>query len=92
MIEEAGRFASAGGRRRYTHRMVTRRAVSKKPKSRPPKGRAPKGRAKALNPNQALLRDLLEIAHSIPKELRENLPRDLAAEFDHYHDGTPRQG
>jgi hypothetical protein len=62
--------------------MVARRAPSK-PKKRP---------KKALNPNQALVRDLVEMARAIPKEMRKNLPHDLAAEFDHYHDGTPRQG
>ena len=62
--------------------MVTRRAVSKKPKRRT---------AKALNPNEALWRDLDKIAKSVPKESRAKLPRDLAEQFDHYHDGTPRQ-
>jgi hypothetical protein len=61
--------------------MVTRRV--------PPK---PKKRAKrVLNPNQELLRDLIAIGKSVPKELRRSMPNDLAAEFDHYHDGTPRQ-
>ncbi len=61
--------------------MVTRRVPSK------PKKRA----KKALNPNEALWRDLDEIARSIPKESLAKLPRDLAEQFDHYHDGTPRQ-
>jgi hypothetical protein len=62
--------------------MVTRRAVSKKPKKRAPK---------ALNPNQELFRDLDAIARSVPKESLAKLPRDLAEQFDHYHDGAPRQ-
>jgi hypothetical protein len=61
--------------------MVTRRASAK------PKKRA----KKALNPNEALWRDLVAIGESVPKELRARMPRDLAANFDHYHDGTPRQ-
>jgi hypothetical protein len=62
--------------------MVTRRPTPQKPKKRT---------SKAPNSNSALWRDLDKIAKSVPKESLAKLPRDLAAEFDHYHDGTPRQ-
>jgi hypothetical protein len=34
---------------------------------------------------------LIELGKTIPDEELAKLPRDLAANFDHYHDGTPKQ-
>jgi hypothetical protein len=37
------------------------------------------------------LRFLIEAGKSIPPEELAKIPTDLAANFDHYHDGTPKQ-
>lgn len=34
---------------------------------------------------------IIELGKSLPPEELEKLPRDLAANFDHYQDGVPKQ-
>jgi hypothetical protein len=41
--------------------------------------------------NAELVRDLIAIGKRVPKDVLASLPRDLAENFDHYHDGSPRQ-
>lgn len=68
----------------YIHTAMTIRKLSA---SR----RQPKPLAKEVRPDLRLWQDLVEIGRSVPKEIRAKLPRDLAQNFDHYHDGSPRQ-
>ena len=34
----------------------------------------------------------IELSKQIPPEELARMPRDLAYNFDHYHDGSPKQG
>lgn len=57
---------------------------------------SPKGKA-ARKPDLSTLPDwffwegVMALGRSIPREEWEKLPRDLAKNFDHYLDGSPRQ-
>lgn len=35
---------------------------------------------------------LAAIGRRVPKDMRANMPADLVRNFDHYHDGSPKQG
>ena len=62
--------------------MVTRKPIPAKPRRKA---------AKTLSPTEKLIRDLVAIGKRAPKDALAKLPRDLAENFDHYHDGSPRQ-
>ncbi len=60
--------------------------------ARKPAHRAKKAPAKrtAKKPFDAFAY-IAEAGKRIPKEELDRLPRDLAENFDHYHDGAPKQ-
>jgi len=63
--------------------MVTKR----KPASRPKKAAS---KRTAKKPFDAFAY-IAELGKKLPQEELDRLPRDLAENFDHYHDGSPRQ-
>jgi hypothetical protein len=62
--------------------MVTKRTSN----SEPARKRAPKKRT-----STSIWDELAAIGDKVPKEAWEGVPRDLARNFDHYLDGSPRQ-
>jgi hypothetical protein len=48
-------------------------------------------RKEAVQADPGLWRDLAAIGRRVPKEIRAELPPDLARNFDHYLDGSPKQ-
>ena len=50
----------------------------------------PSGKKKPPRPFDALAY-LLDAGKRIPEEELARMPRDLAYNFDHYHDGSPKQ-
>ena len=63
--------------------MVTARKPAPRPKKAPAKRAAKK-------PFDAFA-FLIEAGKHIPEEELARMPRDLAENFDHYHDGAPKQ-
>jgi hypothetical protein len=57
---------------------------------RKPVRRARKAPLKAKKPFDAFAY-IAELGAKIPAEELAKLPRDLAENFDHYHDGSPKQ-
>jgi hypothetical protein len=42
-------------------------------------------------PDWSFWEDLMRLGRTAPRKGRDRRPRDLARNFDHYLDGTPRQ-
>ncbi|HLB23204.1 MAG TPA: hypothetical protein VJP07_03855 [Dehalococcoidia bacterium] len=61
--------------------------TTRKPAHRPKKAAA---KRTAKKPFDAFAY-LIELGKRIPEEELARLPRDLAENFDHYHDGAPKQ-
>ncbi|MBI5289106.1 MAG: hypothetical protein HY873_09050 [Chloroflexi bacterium] len=61
--------------------------TTRKPAHRPKKA-APKRPAKKPFDHFAYA---IELSKRIPEEELAKVPRDLAENFDHYHDGAPKQ-
>lgn len=61
--------------------------TARKPAPRPKKAPAKRTAKKPFD----VFAYIAELGEKIPAEELDRLPRDLAENFDHYHDGAPKQ-